>query len=312
VAPRPVFIHSEWRTSSTYVWARLGRTGGGMAFHEPFHETLGHLTPGIIDSMRAEGWASGHPELEAPYFVEYAPLLEQPLGVHGFQSRFSYEDYYALDPDLVAAQSAYLQGLLDLAASQGKRAVLGFCRSLGRMPWLVKAFPDALHVRLERDPVSQWMSGFRQFTGGDNAYFLAGYVVTAATAYGQPYLQAVCRDLGIPEPPSTDPFAAYGFYLGWVREQTPVLLFRAFWHVHQLNLRRAGELAHLVIEVDRLGTPGYRDEVTTSLAAYGIETSFDDASTPMHDGGELAPMLAQARDEADAFTEAWQAYGAAL
>jgi hypothetical protein len=281
-----------------------------MAFHEPFHETLGHLTEGVIGNMRAEGWASGHPGLEAPYFAEYAPLLQQPLGVRGFQGRFAYEDYYALDPDLVAPQRAYLQTLLDLAAAHDKRAVLGFCRSLGRLPWLVKEFPDALHVRLHRDPVSQWISGFQQFTRSDNAYFLAGYVVIAATAYGQPYLQAVCRDLGIPAAPSPDPLAAYGFYLGWVREQTPLLLFRVFWHVHQLSLLRAGDLAHLVIDMDRLGTQEYRDGVVESLAAYGIQASFDDASTPLHDGGVLAPLLEQAQDESDAFTEQWQRYGA--
>src|SRR4051812_1744211 len=266
---RPVFLHSEWRTSSTYMWARLGRNADSMAFHEPFHETLGHLTTGIIESMRAEGWSSGHPELAEPYFAEYAPLLEHPLGVRGYRARFSYEDYFTLDPALVAPQRAYVQSLLDLAIAQDKRPVLGFCRSLGRMPWLVKEFPDAVHVRLERDPVSQWMSGFQQFTASDNSYFLAGYVVIAATAHGQPFLQAVCRDLEIPPPPSPNPYVAYGFYLGWVREQTPVLLYRVFWHVHQLNLVRAGGLAQLVIDVDRLAGDGdYRAATTESLAAY--------------------------------------------
>ena len=309
--PTPVFLHSEWRTSSTYVWARLGRTAEGMAFHEPFHEALGQLSPGLIENARPQSWPSGHPRLEEPYFAEYAPLLEQPFGVRGYLPRFGYQDYYSLDPALVAPQRDYLQQLLDLAASLDKRAVLGFCRSLGRLPWLAKEFPDAVHVRLERDPVSQWMSGFEQYTRSGNAYFLAGYVVIAATAHGQPFLQAVCRDLAIPPPPSPDPFAAYGFYLGWVRDQTPDLLYRVFWHVRRLNRLRAGDLATLVIDVDRLGaSQDYRDEVTTSLAAYGIQTSFDDAATPSHDGGELTALLAQGRDEAEAFTEAWQAYGA--
>ena len=106
---------------------------------------------------------------------------------------------------------------------------------------------------------------------------------------------------------------AYGFYLGWVREQTPVLLYRVFWHVHQLNLLRAGDLAQLVIDVDLLaGDQDYREATAKSLAAYGIEASFGDASTPRHDGGELAPLLQLGRDEAEAFTEAWQVYGAQL
>jgi hypothetical protein len=308
--PAPVFIHSAWRTASTYLWAKLGRSPGNLGFCEPYNEVLSHLGLDGIHTLRSDGWGSGHPALAAPYFAEYEELVQDPGGIAKFQSRFSYADYYELDPAAVEPQRDYLQNILDFAQTQGARPVLGFCRSLGRLPWLTRAFPTTLHIELRRDPLSQFLSAYYQYVRRDNPYFIVGYVTVAGLSTGSPYMEGVRNRLGIPWTPSREPAEAFGFFQAWVARQTPEVLFQVFWHVHTLNAHRSQGLADLVVDIDQLAASGsYRAGLERELSRYGFAVSFDDAKIPTHAEDELAGRLDDARQLADAYTAAWQRNG---
>ncbi|MEF8766148.1 hypothetical protein, partial [Stenotrophomonas sp. A3_2] len=116
-----------------------------MAFYEPLHEALAGLTLAEIDRNSAASWPSGHP-VGAPYFQEYAPLLARRAGATGFQPRFSYHDHFLLPRAPDGALSAWLHGLVEEAHCADALPVLKFCRSLGRVGWMRRRFPRALHI----------------------------------------------------------------------------------------------------------------------------------------------------------------------
>jgi hypothetical protein len=308
-----VFLHSEWRTGSTYLWTKLGRAEGAIGFYEPFNESLATLDQTSLQALRPDNWASGHSGPPQPYFAEYARLLAEGGGVTSYAPSFAYEDHYSLDPRAVPPQWVYLRSLLDLAEAEDRRAVLGFCRSLGRMPWLRARFPDALHVWVRRDPMSQWLSGWRLWQETGNAYFVAGYPLITAVATGHPYLEAVAREHLVPAPPSRKPSELFPFYVDWAGRQTPETLFRLFWHVHTVNEHRAEGRCDLVIDIDRLGSsPDYAAATSTALAEHGLTVTFDDVAIPRREADDLAEALERARTSAQEYTAMWLGNGAVL
>ena len=63
----PVFIHSSFRTSSTWIWSKIRQLAITTAYYEVFHEDLQSFTPAAIGALVGNSWPSRHPAV-APYF----------------------------------------------------------------------------------------------------------------------------------------------------------------------------------------------------------------------------------------------------
>jgi hypothetical protein len=167
---RPVFLHGAWRSGSTYYWSRFRALPETLCFYEPLHHGLAKLTPRRIahgdDGATA---ALGHPKLEAPYFTEYAPLI-RGRGVRHYHRALAYERFH-LDPsEPHPALRRYVAGLIDHAQALGKRPVLGFNRSCGRVAWLRRRF-SAYDIHIDRDPASIWASYAAEQARGNDTFF---------------------------------------------------------------------------------------------------------------------------------------------
>jgi hypothetical protein len=154
----PIFIHSLFRTGSTYIWNKFRQNGLFHCYYEPFHQELAYLgtefsgrwssEPNLAESM-------GHPLLDREYMYEYRHLLTSgPKGVPFFKKSFSFDDFCrnGRNPD----QKKYIDFLLANAGQ--KIPLLQFNRSALRVAWFKKYFPDAFHVYLLRDPRQQFNS----------------------------------------------------------------------------------------------------------------------------------------------------------
>jgi hypothetical protein len=71
----PIFLHTGWRTVGTWLWSRFRMVEGTRCLYEPLHEDLATLSRDDIARLRADNWASRHPDLAHPYYDEYADLL---------------------------------------------------------------------------------------------------------------------------------------------------------------------------------------------------------------------------------------------
>jgi hypothetical protein len=170
--PSAVFLHTAWRSSGTWIWARFRENPAVRAFYEPLHEELATISRADIAQFRPGSWKSGHTGTAA-YFAEYEPLLNRRgRGVAGYRRAFAFENFFLPPEAENPALEAYLRMLLASAHAEGRMPVLKFCRSLGRAAWLRQRFPEAAHVTVLRDPGAQWQSARQQYTQHGNRYFL--------------------------------------------------------------------------------------------------------------------------------------------
>lgn len=148
------FIHSLWRSGSTWLFDRFRRSPSGYwCYQEPFHESLIALNQVPEELLRFNTETAKslrHPNLAAPYFQEFYEIRDALRGK--FDACISYDAFF--DVASCAPLHDYVQTLIDAARGM---PVLQCCRSFGRVAYLKQHFP-AIHILLWRDPVSQWFS----------------------------------------------------------------------------------------------------------------------------------------------------------
>jgi hypothetical protein len=197
LAHPPVFLHCGWRTRGTWVWDRFRRMHSVACYYEPLHETLASVSSDTLASINGESWPSGHRGLDRPYFDEFRPLLKRNgPGVDGYHTRFAADDFFA-EPDTALPElDHYLRRLIRTAQERGEQPVLKLCRSVGRIGWMQRHFPEAVHIVVLRNPCAQFASALRQFVLYGNAYFLAMPLLLLAMHRDLPAVSACIRHLG--------------------------------------------------------------------------------------------------------------------
>lgn len=291
--PDAVFLHTGWRTRGTWIWDALRRTPGTMAFYEPLHEALAGLTPAEIDRNAPDAWASGHPR-GAPYFREYAALLTRAPGVPGFLPRFAYHDHFPDPRAPDGALAAWLHGLLEEARCADALPVLKFCRSQGRVAWMRRRFPGALHLVVLRHPMAQFASARAQWALG-NPYFVVTPLMVLAANAEAPALARIAAALGV-EPPVFRPRGPRLLREAALRHVARLDWegrFRAFLAVWLAGALHALAHGHLAVDGDALAEGG--------PARQRLEAALAHAAGRVPD---FAPAAAQPTPAADA---AWQA-----
>ena len=281
----PVFVHSSFRTSSTWLWTRFRADPRALAYNEIFNELLAGLTAQAAVRRSTADWPSGHPDT-APYFLEYLPLIAPGGGVRRYRPSMGIE---RLIPEsgaggpLSRPELSYVKGLIDLAARHGRVPVLTCTRSLARLPGLKRAF-GGTHVFLYRNLFQQWNSYAHQHLGG-NDYFLRALVDTLRHHHRDIYvlrlLEIMVRRAG-------------GDLAGWLGPEHYDALFAVFCGLHLYLSMVAWRDADVVIDVTALaGDTGMRQSMERKLAAAtSLTVALGDAraviQTPRHRIGDQA------------------------
>jgi hypothetical protein len=274
-----VFLHGGWRCGSTYIWSKFRAHDDVLAFCEPFSERLARCTPETIASDTHRAWNSRHPQLTAPYFAEYLPLIEG-RGVARYEERFAVRRYF-VPTQQPLEEGAYLASLLRLAETSGKQAVLGFSRSLGRVGAIKRIF-GGCHVVLIRDPVQQWLSARSHRIRHASPYFELGHIMILALAPRLSVAGRIAHWLGIPQLK----FGSFGHQYRLLRRRLEPLddqlSYRAFLAVYMLSYTQALRHADIVIELDRLSAlrPYALTMSEELLHATGVDLDFADCSLP--------------------------------
>ncbi len=261
----PVFIHSSWRASSTWLWAKLRAAPTTIAYCEFFHERLASLTTTYLRENDFSSWASKHPE-SAPYFLEFAPLVGEDGAVPGYDRRMAFEWFFPRDGlggALGAAERNCVEGLICSAEARRKIPVLSETRTLGRFRAIADAFPGR-HVLLVRNVFHQWASYTEQWAHG-NGYFLDMLFTTLAGARGDPFARLLSDWFAQGDRSPTNP-ATFQLFL----------LFHLYLYAH------AYDAADLVVDVNRVARdPEHRAAIEASLGeAVRAPIDLSDARTP--------------------------------
>jgi hypothetical protein len=269
--PRTVFLHCGWRTASTYLWSRFRALDNTVSYYEPLHENLARMTADGSDPNA--GWDASkrsHPGQERPPFAEFVPLIKNG-SVSGYHPRFATGNYFLPTREDDEPLRLYIKRLEEHAAGQGKHAVYGFCRSLGRAAWLRKHFPGAYNIVLTRRPYDHWRSCLQQLTEHRVPYFLLmPFQIVGENQRRIPELKKLAEEFRIPEPQ----FATRG-YLPLLQRLPAEALLRIFLEVYALAYTHALSHADLVLSIeDFAAEEAYRSKTLGDIeAATGLRLS---------------------------------------
>jgi hypothetical protein len=255
------FVHSGWRTGSTFVWSRFRETLGTISYYEYFNESLHLLTHSGVLQRTIHHWYSKHPAC-APYFVEFIPLIQPEGGVTGYDPSMAIELFIPREGpygSISQAEFDYISSLIDYAQGVGKIAVLTETRSLGRVAGMKAKFTGT-HILLYRSIFKQWASFSEQAWIGNAWFFDATRAQLTASSH-DPFIKKLIGVFGIdnfsPRNPKT-------FYL--------------FVGLYLYLYSRAVDAVDLLIDVTKLaGDWRYRHDVETFLSAAGLQVDFSGA-----------------------------------
>lgn len=255
-----IFIHSSFRTGSTYIWSHLRKSRSTIAYYEVFNEALHQLQPENVGAWSPTLWDSRHPP-GSPYFFEFLPLLKEGGGLEGLDPSMSYERFIpagGCDGSVSSGEASHIGRLIRHAEARGRIPVLTSTRSLGRVRGLKRSAPG-LHVLLYRNLFQQWCSISQQVESG-NPYFFDRLLDCVRLGRHDPILDDLQRvfplDGASIEKPST--FSIF-----------------ALLHLH-LYVQSVGA-ADLVIDLNRLeSNPAHRQAVERVFAGQNVDVNFSD------------------------------------
>lgn len=285
-APPLIFLHSSFRTSSTWFWNKFRPFQETACYYEPFNDELETITSKKGAWADFSAWDSRHPPGE-PYYREYLPLIQPAGGVQCYEAPF-HLDWFTpiggLRGELREDEIQYLSTLVENARYQGKTPVFGETRSLGRL-FAIKHTFGGFHVFLHRNLWKQWLS-YLYYRRRSNYYF---YETTAfimarspdpflgdvADFYAKRARQFRLHSDGEKKQTLSDDEGRY--LLTQLPENHHFALFMA---LHIYLYLHAQLSADLTVDVTRLARDGgYRSCIEGELArGTGLEISVSDAA----------------------------------
>lgn len=257
--PHPVFVHSLFRSGSTYLWEVFRRSGlGYRCFQESLHE-LAVAAKDDPDVLLAENRTKAvllrHPDTISEYFRELYDAWPHWRDI--IRQESVYDTYFAPPGrDLGIGYWA----CLDRTSPGG--AVFHETRTAGRIAEIKEAL-GGYHLYLWRNPWDQWWS----YKVAD--YFDAASLVILNASYRPRVIDALREAIGFRECANPDPSEQLGFYQNHpIGPRDSYLVFYVLWALGLLEgLRHADRL----INIDRLADSScYREELGDWLASAGI------------------------------------------
>ena len=275
---RPVFIHSQFRTGSTYLWSKFRQDRGNCCYYEPFHQDLvklGPQRPHLWSHDRMTTRAMRHPDLDKNYLAEYEPLLSpEQAGVPFFKKSFSFDDFCNNGPN--PEQKQYIDFLI--AQTGSRRPVFKFTRSSLRIRWFAENYPEALHIYLVRNPRDQFQSYVMMDEENKEQIFLVMDLIAASINKQQPLFCCLAAHLPLLEY-HADSFdtelEVYRRLLNYYSLEQRFFIFSVIWFQALVeNALHAG----LIININLLQeSPAYRDAISRRLAEQGAgDSDFSD------------------------------------
>lgn len=266
-----IFIHSGFRSSSTWFWSKFREQENLLCYYEPLNEQLENLTEDLLDEARPEAWRSRHPQ-GAPYVLEYAQILAGDGGVVGFPKVRSLGERYigldgpegGLDRDVLD----YVRGLIEHAQERQKMPVLAFTRSLGRVAGMHAAF-GGFHILLTRNLFHQWNSYAGQARFG-NWYFIHSMFETLELASRDPIISFMASIF----PPDT-----MADFNAWVDPQNLDNVFCYFIGFHLYFETLARRHVDLTVNINVLAqNRNYRTRISSKIGEVtNTKIDFEDA-----------------------------------
>ncbi len=282
---KTIFIHSLFRTGSTYVWNKFRLQERYHCYYEPFHQIMADLDTQNTSPLSGDLSVTKlmrHPGLNRDYLAEYQGLCKEgQKGLPYFKKSFSYDNF--CNNDVNPDQKKYVDFLIENAG--GKIPLLQFNRSSLRIQWFKKYYPSDLHIYLVRNPFDQFCSYLTMAEEQKLDIFLVMDLITAGVNLNNGIFKKLALRIPLFEYHSQN-FADEEFFytqlLPIYSNVEKYFIFYFLWFAALLE-----NLLHksLVLNINLLSSSeAYRDKINRYLQEYKIDPiDFSDCHVPKWD-----------------------------
>jgi hypothetical protein len=166
------------------------------------------------------------------------------------------------------------------AEGRGRQPVLKFCRSIGRVGWMRRHFPEAVHLVMLRNPALQFESARQLLLQHGNPYFLVMPFVVLARNRDHLPVAAVLRLFDVDLPPVTAALTtddSLRVCAAWAKTATIARWYRAFMAFWVLGVLGLPDDVDRCIDASLLTlVPRYRARARADLVRLtGLPVRFD-------------------------------------
>lgn len=265
----PIFIHSLFRSGSTYIFSLFRRSPKNYySYQEPLHELTFFATqkPELlkIDHSIEKATMLRHPNIGEGYFKELLDVW--PSWQQSLKEEAVYQSYFA--PENKDLGLDFWKVLIDQAKA---RPVFQECRTSSRIH-AIRQELGGHHIYLWRNPWDQWWS-YKVTPYFDVVKQLIIHAPNAPKA-----ILLMINALGLETYPEQDLDGAFNFYRDRpLDSNSGYLVFYMLWC---LSLREGLTHAHSLINIDRLtDSDDYRQTILSDLASANIhDINFSDCN----------------------------------
>lgn len=269
----PIFIHSLWRTGSTYIWSKFRQNKNCYCYYEPFNELLLNSQRSALDTLFCNvAERMSHSMLEKEYFYE-SPLLKEG-GNAFFRKSFPYDDYCLSEDQQHPKLKRYIKYLVDHAYSKNRTPVMQFCRSSLRAKWLKKNF-KSVNIYLLRFPRAQWKS----YLSASEKYFDPATFLIAGKNRFSNLIKPLLDVVAVPYFDNDDIVKELKFYSDKLGEYSLQERYFVFYYIWLVSLLEVIPLCDLIIDMDLMSqSSNIRNDVEDFLKKYSITVDFHDCN----------------------------------
>jgi hypothetical protein len=271
---KPVFIHSLFRTGSTYIWNRFRQNPGNCCYYEPLNQFLSEISkekPYIwgFDSTATD--RARHPRITNNHLWEYEKLLQpNKKGIPFFIKSFSFDRFCnnSPNPDL----KKYIDYLIDAAGAEGKTPILQFNRTAFRIKWFKKYFPGSTGIYLVRNPRDQWQSYISMREDNNIDIFLIMNLLTAGLNRNNPWFKDLAPYIYLVEYHSDKFYDEESVYRTLLDAYSYEELYLIFYYTWLAALWEGTCHADILLSIDLLARDrSYYKQIIASLKEHDIE-----------------------------------------
>lgn len=270
---RVIFLHSLFRSGSTYLFKKFREKEGCWCYYEPFHHELVRLKKDNLDLFRFDNETTGrmnHPNLDKPHFYEYHVAMRD-RGLPFYYPCFAYDEFSSVRHQILTKH--YIFNLID-SVPPHTLPLFQFNRSSLRIHWFKKVFPDSLHVYLLRAPRDQFESYYRAGKYSDNI-FLAMNLYILLKNHRHWFFSEIYRKIEGVIPLSGEVNEDLSRCIYHIQSFTMEVHYEIFLHLWAASLVEAHQHADVIIDMNKLGkSKEYSHYIAGKLSSY-IELPID-------------------------------------
>jgi len=268
----PIFIHSLFRTGSTYIWSKFRKFDDYKCYYEPFHNELLGITKDGLDIVDKDALKfNKHPDQDKHYFYEYSDFIED-IGVNNFKESFVVQEF------CYNGDNQPLNTYIDMLLSTDGIPVLQFNRSSLRTKWFVDNYPGSINIYLYRNARDNFMS-YERYLLLDNPFFSAMSLVIVAYQHRQPVFNWLHGYIDLPQISGDieDDIDMCGTEIIKLSTVSRYLLFYTTWYA---SLVFNARYADFCLDINKLTNSfTYNNSFVEYIVSKGIHSiTFDDAN----------------------------------